>query len=161
MPNGTPVFKGIKMDSKGQAIVEYIIIFPMFIMIFSCALQLFLLLIGKATVKYATFCAARTAIVSDDIRDIEQSVMSVLSTLENPHTLKLNIDVRIKKVNSKNGIRDYVIAMINYRFPLIVPVANRLILTLSNLSGIQTDNMRKRITLSESYTMSYTEVIKK
>ncbi len=141
--------------------MEYVIILPVFIIIFASILQFSLILIGNLIVKYASFCAARTAIVSDDKEEIEKSAMMALSAIERAYSLKRDLNVKIRKVKSEKGINDYVIAYVNYRFPLIVPVANRLFLILSNILDIETDYIRKRITISKSYTMSFTEVTQK
>lgn len=149
------------MNNRGQAIVEYIIILPVFIIIFASILQFSLILIENLIVKYASFCAARTAIVSDDTEEIEKSAMMVLSAIERSYSLKHDLNLNIRKIKSEKGLNDYVIVHVNYRFPLIVPVANKLFLFLSNLIGIETDYIRKRITISKSYTMSFTEVTQK
>ncbi len=149
------------MNNRGQAIVEYVIILPVFIIIFASILQFSLILIGNLIVKYASFCAARTAIVSDDTEEIEKSAMMVLSAIDRSYSLKRDLNLKIRKIKSEKGLNDYVIAYVNYRFPLIVPIANRLFLILSNLIGIETDYIRKRITISKNYTMSFTEVTQK
>ena len=52
-------------DDRGQAIVEYAIVFPLQLMLTLAVIQLAHLFIAKQIVEYAAFCAARSALVAD------------------------------------------------------------------------------------------------
>ena len=51
---------------RGQAIVEYAIVFPIQILLTLCMIQLAYLFVAKQVVSYAAFCAARAALVYED-----------------------------------------------------------------------------------------------
>ncbi len=51
---------------RGQAMVEYAIVFPIQILLTLCMIQLAYLFVAKQVVSYAAFCAARAALVYED-----------------------------------------------------------------------------------------------
>ncbi len=51
---------------KGQAVVEYAIMFPILLMFTLGIIQLSLLFVARHVVEYAAFCAARAMLVEDD-----------------------------------------------------------------------------------------------
>jgi hypothetical protein len=53
----------IHRDSNGQAMTEFIIVFPSLFLLFLVIIQTALLMTAKQMVKYSAFCAARSAIV--------------------------------------------------------------------------------------------------
>jgi hypothetical protein len=55
----------IHKDNNGQAMTEFIIVFPSLFLLFLVIIQTTLLMTAKQMVEYSAFCAARSAIVYD------------------------------------------------------------------------------------------------
>ena len=56
----------MKSDERGQAMVEFALVFPIQLFLTLGILQMALLMIGKEVVSYASYCAARAEIVGED-----------------------------------------------------------------------------------------------
>ncbi len=55
--------KVLKKDENGQAMVEFVVVFPVVFLLCLVIMQTFLLLSARQVVNYAAYCAARSAIV--------------------------------------------------------------------------------------------------
>jgi Flp pilus assembly protein TadG len=55
--------KELRKDENGQAMVEFVVVFPVVFLLCLVIMQTFLLLSARQVVNYAAYCAARSAIV--------------------------------------------------------------------------------------------------
>jgi len=55
--------KELRKDENGQAMVEFVVVFPVVFLLCLVIMQTFLLLTARQVVNYAAYCAARSAIV--------------------------------------------------------------------------------------------------
>ncbi|MDY6790505.1 MAG: TadE/TadG family type IV pilus assembly protein [Thermodesulfobacteriota bacterium] len=55
--------KKLRKDESGQAMVEFVVVFPVVFLLCLVIMQTFLLLSARQVVNYAAYCAARSAIV--------------------------------------------------------------------------------------------------
>jgi len=55
--------KKLRKDENGQAMVEFVVVFPVVFLLCLVIMQAFLLLSARQVVNYAAYCAARSAIV--------------------------------------------------------------------------------------------------
>ena len=55
--------KVLKKDENGQAMVEFVVVFPVVFLLCLVIMQTFLLLTARQVVNYAAYCATRSAIV--------------------------------------------------------------------------------------------------
>jgi len=55
--------KELRKDENGQAMVEFVVVFPVVFLLCLVIMQTFLLLTARQMVNYAAYCAARSAIV--------------------------------------------------------------------------------------------------
>ena len=55
--------KVLRKDQNGQAMVEFVVVFPVVFLLCLVIMQTFLLLSARQVVNYAAYCAARSAIV--------------------------------------------------------------------------------------------------
>jgi len=53
----------LRKDENGQAMVEFVVVFPVVFLLCLVIMQTFLLLTARQVVNYAAYCAARSAIV--------------------------------------------------------------------------------------------------
>jgi Flp pilus assembly protein TadG len=63
----------------GQVIVEYAIVFPILLLLTLLIIQLAHLFVAKQVVSYASFCAARAALVGEDYAAAARMVCSLIA----------------------------------------------------------------------------------
>lgn len=85
-----------KDGNEGQAIVEFAIAFPLQLMIMLAIMQLALLYVGKQVITYASYSAARAAMVGDSPQDAEDRARHAAVMICSPitgQTIKSGIDL--------------------------------------------------------------------
>jgi hypothetical protein len=53
-------------ETRGQALVEFALIFPLQLMIVMCILEVSMILVGRSVVSYAAYCAAHAEVLGQD-----------------------------------------------------------------------------------------------
>ena len=147
--------------ARGQAIVEYAIIFPLLLVVTLGLIQLAHIFVAKQVVSYAAFCAARAALVSEDgdseepYADSHRAAAMVCSPItgstgveDAPEVINLpgwgelqGSGASIVKTTvdiNRSAEGSYVEAEVIHRFELKIPIADELTYRLGGvLMGVE------------------------
>jgi Flp pilus assembly protein TadG len=168
---------GLQWGEAGQVIVEYVIVFPLILMLTLMIIQLAHLFVAKQVVSYAALCSARAALVDEDYQAAAKLVCSPIAgstgvgagtsvTLPGWGGLRGSAasDAKTQATLIANVITDTpsVTAEVTHDFELLVPVANRLTYDLGQMLPASEDldmhygaphlQIRSRCTLSKPWT---------
>ncbi|MCX5776788.1 MAG: pilus assembly protein [Candidatus Firestonebacteria bacterium] len=102
--------------THGQALVEFVLVIPMFILVFICIIQTALLFNAQYTAKYASFCGARAAIVHAKFPDKPD----VYAKLAARYVLNAGSLNPLKQVALVKG--EYL--LFEYRVTVTIPIKN-------------------------------------
>ena len=106
-------------SKKGQALVEFAIVLPVYILFLACFLQVSLLVHAKFLVNYASFCAARAAVVSRaDQGRMEQAALIALSPLYGNTQSETGIVQALAKANIDKGMGFVSVSILNNPSPV-------------------------------------------
>jgi hypothetical protein len=69
----------LRSEERGQAMVEFAVVFPLQLLITLLVIQISLIMVGKQVVNYAAFCAARAELVGESPEDAAVTVCTPIS----------------------------------------------------------------------------------
>ncbi len=142
-------------NEKGQAVVEYAIMFPILLMAMLGIIQLSHLFVGRHVVEYAAFCAARAMLAEEDpdIAEMQakKAAYLVCSSIAGrsgpegepielpgwgilPRSGSAVLKTRVERVAPRVVDPSTAISVeVSHDFELIVPVVNNMIFRLGEL----------------------------
>ncbi len=153
--------RGRSLQPRGQGAVEAILALPVFLILICLLSQLFLVAMARIQLQYAAFYAARVgAVRSGDEDEMKRAALRVLSpwtgNLASPGSL---LDVEILEIPEKgndtvisparNNTDEPLMVRLHWDFPLIVPLADRL-LTRNRILPVSS---KSTLHLQASWTM--------
>ena len=153
-------------DERGQAVVEYAIMFPILLLVTLGIIQLSHLFVARHVVEYAAFCAARAMLVEEDSdaaeEQAEKAALIVCSSIAGrsgpegepievpgwgtlPRSRSAATKTRVARVPPLDVDVDPVTtvsAEVTHDFELIVPVVNNMVYRLGELRiGVENVDM--------------------
>jgi len=106
-------FTGVK---RGQVLVEFALIIPIFLLVFLCIVQTAMLFNAQYTANYASFCGARAAVVHAKFPDKPDVSANIAARL----VLNAGSLNPLKQIASVKG--EYM--LFEYRVTVTIPVRN-------------------------------------
>jgi hypothetical protein len=162
---------GPPRHSRGQGVIEAIVALPVFLVLVCLTFQIFFLAIARVQLQYAAFYAARAGIVHDgDIRIMEDTASRILAISPSLSSfrrgsLKVSLtDPEAPEDYQSNSRSDSseklepnrpLTVHLTWEYPLIVPLANRLLgkpNALGLLATVSTVPLRASWTMAKQDT---------
>ena len=147
-----------KDSEAGSVMLEFVIAFPVILVLMFACIQFAHIWIAKMVTHYAAYCAARTALVCKDTDEFQTGPSSAATLVCNNIVVDPNSDTTVTDVSGSGPTN--VTARVSHTFSLIAPIVGQMIALGINpwdqtaaSSGNTGSSVFPTITLTESVTL--------